>query len=89
MNCEKHEESREMVLSLAETLQKKIVGPATEKTEAINREIQKIHELIDGLEQKHLLLAAKHRRTRILAVLGCLLIITLLAVQIINFWGKA
>jgi hypothetical protein len=51
----------------------------------MNVEIQKMNELVAGLEQKYLFLAAEQRRTRLLAVLGILGIIMLLAFQIILY----
>ncbi len=85
MSAEKTGNNRDMVLALADTIQKRIVGPASEKAELFNVEIRKINELVAGLEQKHLLLAAEHRRTRLIAVLGILGIVILLAFQIILY----
>ena len=85
MSIEKTGNNREMVLALADTIQKRIVGPASEKAQLMNVEIQKMNELVAGLEQKHLLLAAEQRRTRLLAVLGILGILMLLAFQIVFY----
>lgn len=85
MSVEKTGNNREMVLALADTIQKIIVGPASEKAQLMNVELQKMNELVAGLEQKHLLLAAEQRRTRLLAVLGILGILMLLAFQIVFY----
>ncbi|HPU35159.1 MAG TPA: hypothetical protein PL078_02725 [Bacillota bacterium] len=85
MSAEKTGNNREMVLALADTIQKRILGPAEEKAELLNVEIRKMNELVAGLEQKQLLLAAEQRRTKLMAMLGMLGIVILLALQIVFY----
>ena len=44
-----------------------------------------MNELVAGLEQKQLLLAAEQRRTKLMAMLGMLGIVILLALQIVFY----
>ena len=85
MSAETPGNNREMVLALADTIQKRILGPAEEKAELLNVEIRKMNELVAGLEQKQLLLAAEQRRTKLMAMLGMLGIVILLALQIVFY----
>ena len=85
MTVDKSEKNKELVRSLANTIQKKIVRPAADQVEQMNMEIQKMNLQITGLEKEHRLLAAKQRRTRLLAI-GCSLgIVVLLAFQVFLF----
>jgi len=73
----------DLVDSLAATIQKKILTPASGKIEALELEIAAMNRLINDLQKKQLLLTEAHYKTRVLAavctlataVLGIVLII--------------
>lgn len=64
----------ELVESLASSIQKKLVEPVEGRVEIVNREIMDLCIRVADLEQKAVLLAARHGRTRLLAFISLVMV---------------
>lgn len=72
MTVENPRNQSDLVDSLATTIQKKILTPASGKIEALELEITAINRMFNELQKEHDLLNEAHYKTRVLAAVSTL-----------------
>jgi PBP1b-binding outer membrane lipoprotein LpoB len=72
MPVENSRHQSDLIDSLAATIQKKILIPASGKIETLEVEITDLNRMFNELQKEHTLLNEAHNKTRVLAVVSTL-----------------